>query len=248
MITKRAKTCDGLAGSGLRQSRAEWAARNRTLAENMSELITRFAPLGAETAIDVGCQGGDITDAVAERTSLDWVGVDPSLELPTSSPRGHRLLPGSADSLAFPEQSFGVVLLANVYEHVLPDRRRASLEELSRVLVPSGVVVGQLPNPYFPIESHSRLPFMGWLPTRLQHAYWRLAPVPWEHDFFVVTVSELLALATAVGFEPVLVRNFNYPLDVIPSSVRWLARMLRAPMRRMPWAWQFVLRKPAEER
>jgi SAM-dependent methyltransferase len=132
-------------------------------------------------------------------------------------------------------------MLANVYEHVFPERRVASFEEIRRVLAPGGVVVGQIPNPYFPIESHSRLPFMGWLPVGLQHRYWRLSPSPWEHDFFVVTPKHLRRDATAGGLEPRLVRNFNYPPEVIPEGVRWAARALRRPMGVMPWAWQFVL-------
>ena len=114
-----------------------------------------------------------------------------------------------------------------------------------RALKPGGVVVGQLPNPYFPIESHSRLPFMGWLPVRAQKVYWRLAPVPWEHDFYVVTIKHVRRDAEAVGFEIPLTRRFNYPPEVVPASVRWAARALERPMKLMPWAWQFVLRRPA---
>jgi hypothetical protein len=112
------------------------------------------------------------------------------------------------------------------------------------VLVPGGVVVGQLPNPYFPIESHSRLPFMGWLPLRVQKAYWRLAPVPWEHDFYVVTVRDVKRQSQAVNLDVPLVRRFSYPPEVVPESVRWAARALARPMKVVPWAWQFVLRKP----
>lgn len=218
--------------------------RNRVLVENMSELATRFLDGRGGRALDVGCQHGVLTDEMARRTSFSWTGVDPAIEAPTSSGDGARLLPGVADELPFEDGACACVMLANVYEHIRPERRRASLAELRRVLEPGGVVVGQLPNPYFPIESHSRLPFMGWLPVRLQKAYWRLAPVPWEHDFYVVTVKDLERNAAAVGLEVQLVRNFSYPPEAIPTGVRWIARLLRRPMRRLPWAWQFVLRRP----
>ena len=235
---------EALAGTGLLQSPEEWDFRNRILAQRMAGLVDRFAEGEPTRGIDVGCQGGALTDAMGTLTRVPaWIGIDPTIAEARPSPGGFALLPGRANSIPEPDESFDVALFANVYEHVLPDERRASLEEIRRVLVPGGVVVGQLPNPYFPIESHSRLPFMGWLPVRAQKAYWKLAPVPWEHDFFVVTVRDLLGTAGSVGFETLHVSNFNYPLEVIPKSVRWAARMVERPMRRFPWAWQFVLRR-----
>jgi SAM-dependent methyltransferase len=182
------------------------------------------------------------TDRYAALTGFDWVGIDPALDRAKRSPNGVELLPGSSDRLEFLDDSFDVAMLANVYEHILPDRRVASFEEIRRVLRPEGVVVGQIPNPYFPIESHSRLPFMGWLPVRLQKAYWRFAPVEWEHDFYVVTPKHLRRDAAAGGMQTAMVRKFNYPPEVIPAKVRGIARALERPMRVMPWAWQFVLR------
>ncbi len=111
------------------------------------------------------------------------------------------------------------------------------------MLAPHGFVVGQIPNPYFPIESHSRLPFMGWLPMGAQKAYWRLSPVPWEHDFFVVTMDELRATAEQLGYRVLHAAGFNYPLEVIPGALRAAWRMIERPMRRFPWAWQFVLQR-----
>jgi SAM-dependent methyltransferase len=234
------------AGRSLLQSRQEWDTRNRVLAESMSSLINRFT-VGHRTdgsrGLDVGCQSGVVTDAVRARTPFAWTGVDPSISEPARSPAGLELLRASADELPFEAGTFDVVLFANVYEHVLPDRREASLNEMRRVLTPGGFVVGQIPNPYFPIESHSRLPFMGWLPLRAQKAYWRLAPVAWDHDFFVVTVSQLRSTAESVGYRTVFTSSFNYPVEVIPRALRTAASLLERPMRRMPWAWQFVLRR-----
>lgn len=234
-----------LAGKGLLQSPEEWGLRNEILGNTMASLVTRFASPDADAGIDVGCQGGALTDAMAQLTSVSsWAGIDPTISEQRESPIGQPLMPGRANSIPFPDQRFDVALFANVYEHVLPEERASSLREIRRVLVPGGVVVGQIPNPHFPIESHSRLPMMGWLPMRMQKLYWRMAPVPWEHDFFVVTSRDLVRDVRAAGFEVLHVSNFNYPPEVIPRSVRWATRLLERPMQRMPWAWQFVLRRP----
>ena len=234
------------AGRGLLQSREEWDERNRVLARSMLELTARFAPVQTGKALDVGCQTGVLTDAMAEGTDYEWVGVDPAIDKAIASRGGHDLRQGSANRLHFADESINVILLANVFEHSDPLERDASLKELARVLVPGGVVVGQIPNPYFPIESHSRLPFMGWLPYRVQKQYWRLAPTPWDHDFYVVTMRHIRRSAEAAKLEVVHVNNFAYPPSVVPRAVRWAARVLERPMRHFPWAWQFVLQRPVD--
>lgn len=228
---------------GLLQTRAEYETRNNVLASTLAELVARHVPQQTNRGLDVGCLNGVMTDALASRTNLNWVGIDPQITAPKRSPNGNELLPGWAHELPFPDGHFDCVIFANVYEHVAPDQRLASLADMRRVLVKDGILVGQLPNPYFPIESHSRLPFMGWLPRRAQFWYWRLTPVEWEHDFYVVTIRHLKRTAKQAGFEPVLIRNFNYPLEVIPQSVRWVAKLFERPMRLVPWAWQFAFRK-----
>ncbi len=228
--------------SGLLQSEQEWDARNRVLSETLTSLVKENVRPGAERALDIGCQTGMTTDRYASLTGLAWEGVDPVIEEPKKSPGGLPLFPGSSDRLDFPDGHFDVAMLANVYEHIFPERRVASFREIRRVLGPEGVVIGQIPNPYFPIESHSRLPFMGWLPIRAQKEYWNLSPVSWEHDFFVVTPRHLRRDAAAGGLPVAMVRKFNYPPEVIPERFRGVARALERPMRVMPWAWQFVLR------
>ncbi|MDH3226836.1 MAG: class I SAM-dependent methyltransferase [Thermoleophilia bacterium] len=231
--------------AGMCQSADEWANRNRVLADSLAELIHASAQDAGGLAVEVGCQQGQLTDGIAERTPFDWSGIDPAISDREFSSGGRLLQHGYAHSLPLPDDAFACVLFANVYEHVDPTQRGPSMVEILRIVKPGGVVVGQLPNPYFPIESHSRLPFMGWLPERLQKPYWRLSPAPWDHDFYVVTIRHLRRTAEEAGFRVEMTRKFNYPLEVIPESVRWAARLLEAPMRIVPWAWQFVLRKPS---
>jgi ubiquinone/menaquinone biosynthesis C-methylase UbiE len=229
----------------LLQSDEEWAARNTVLSRQMADLIDQYSAPGATVGIEIGCQHGALTEQMERLTRVPtWVGIDPALTEETVTDSGCVLRPARASRLEFGDETFDVALFANVFEHVPPDERDVSLREIYRVLKPGGVVVGQLPNPFFPIESHSRLPFMGWLPTKWQHRYWKLAPVSWDHDFYVVTFKHLKQTAQRAGFDVAYVRNFNYPPEVIPRSVRWAARLLERPMRYLPWSWQFVLVRP----
>jgi SAM-dependent methyltransferase len=230
----------------LLQTEEEWATRNAILSRRLADLIDEYSAPGATDGIEIGCQHGALTEQLQQLTRVpNWAGIDPTLTEETVTERGCTLRPGRASQLGFPDEAFDVAVFANVFEHIPPAERDVSLREIYRVLKPGGVVIGQLPNPYFPIESHSRLPFMGWLPVKWQHRYWKLAPVSWEHDFYVVTIKHLKQSAQRAGFDLIHVRNFNYPPEVIPSSVRWAARLLERPMRYMPWSWQFVLVRPA---
>jgi SAM-dependent methyltransferase len=232
----------------LLQTREEWSARNTALAASLADLIEPHIQLATQRGIEVGCQNGRILDELVDRTALHWVGVDPVISDAAQSPRHNVYMThGVAHAIPFSDESFDCVVLANVYEHIEPDLRDGSLREIRRVLAPGGILVGQLPNPYFPIESHSRLPFMGWLPYRAQLLYWRLSPVAWDHGFYVVTVRDLRRRAERMGLETLLVRKFNYPRAAIPESVRWAARLLAKTMEVFPWSWQFVFRVPTAE-
>lgn len=243
-MTEASKSTGGI-GSQLLQSEEEWAARNAILSRCLADLVDEYVAPGATDGIEVGCQGGALTDQMGKLTRVPtWTGIDPAVAEKTVTEHGCVLHPGRASRLEFPDAKFDVVLFANVFEHIPPEERDISLREIFRVLKPGGVVVGQLPNPYFPIESHSRLPFMGWLSPKWQRRYWKLAPVSWGHDFYSVTMKHLTQSAQAAGFDIVHVRNFSYPLEAIPHRVRWIARLLQRPMRYLPWSWQFVLTRP----
>ncbi|NVN53740.1 hypothetical protein HLY00_4091 [Mycolicibacterium hippocampi] len=227
------------------QTEEEWVTRGEVLSRSLANLVDEFSPRGATSGIEIGCQRGALTDRMGQLTRVPiWSGIDPKLPGELVTEHGCVLQPARASQLEFPERTFDVALFANVFEHIPPAERDVSLGGIFRILKPGGVVVGQIPNPYFLIESHSRLPLMGWLPTKWQHRYWKMAPVHWDHDFYVVTMKHVKQSAERAGFEVSHVRNFNYPHEVIPRKVRWVARLLERPMRYMPWSWQFILRRP----
>jgi SAM-dependent methyltransferase len=241
-----ARQTGGLAiGRNLLPSPDEWAVRNRTLASTVSELINAHTPRTTGRGLEVGCQWGVFLDAMAADTDLRWWGADPVIGRHLSR-TGRELVNGVADDLPFPDMVFDCVVLANVYEHIHPQRRDASLAEMRRVLVPGGILVGQLPNPHFPIESHSKLPFMGWLPVPAQSLYWKISPARRGAGFHSVTVRDLERRAVRAGLEVVLVRTFSYPPEAAPPSVRWAVRLLQRASDALPWSWQFVLRRQAE--
>ena len=235
---------NAFAGTGLLQSEAEWAARGDSLTNSLAGMLQDSIAPTATRGLDIGCQQGGLIDRLTQSTGLQWVGVDPILSSPGLTPDGSAIGPGQADAIPYPDGTFDCAIFANVFEHIPPAARQRSFDEMFRVLRPGGVIAGQIPNPYFPIESHSRLPFMGLLPLGMQKRYWRFTRVPWEHDFYVVTLRQLRQHADAAHFIVEMTRSFNYPPEAIPQKVRWLATAASPIMRIYPWAWQFILRRP----
>jgi SAM-dependent methyltransferase len=241
------RQADPLAGTGLMQSPQEWAVRGRVLADSLAGLVRDNLSAPGGRGLDIGCQKGGLIDQITAGTGLSWRGIDPILEGSSVTEMGAPIGPGRADAIPYPDAYFDAAVLANVFEHIPPTARQQSFDEIYRVLGPGGVLAGQIPNPYFPIESHSRLPFMGFLPIGLQRRYWRLSRVPWEHDFFVVTMRHLRRHAIRSGFRVVSSRPFNYPSAAIPVFARPTARLAAPLLRVLPLAWQFVLIKPCRD-
>ena len=232
-------TSEALAGTGLMQSPQEWETRNRVLAESMSALINRFAAadLGeGDRGIDVGCQAGALTDAMQLQTPFDWTGIDPTISEPRRSGLGLELLRRHRRRAAVPGGDIQGRTVRKRLRARPPGPARGEPQRDQAGADARGLRGGTDPNPYFPIESHSRLPFMGWLPMRAQKAYWRLSPVPGSTTSSSRCASRDRA-PSASGTGSVYTSNSTIRprSSAGPEGGR---TGVERPMRLLPWAWQ----------
>ncbi len=165
--------------------------RYRDFSESRSEMAERLADQVLATTrpwlpkegseldvLDMGSGYGGTTIALSRRCA-SVVGCEPALALHTASvdrlgkePHGRvEFIHGGVEDLNH-DESFDLVLLDNVYEH-LPDHESA-LKALARALRPGGVLYLLVPNKLWPIEAHYDLPFLSWLPLRAANLYLRL--------------------------------------------------------------------------
>jgi SAM-dependent methyltransferase len=99
---------------------------------------------------------------------------------------------GDACALPFPDAAFDVVFSNAVIEHV-------GGRERQRKLVTEAIRVGRrvfitTPNRRFPVEVHTRLPLVHWLPDGLAHRVYRAAGKGFATDIHLLTRRSFEAL------------------------------------------------------
>jgi SAM-dependent methyltransferase len=116
---------------------------------------------------------------------------------------------GDACALPFADGAFDVVFSNAVVEHVGgEERQRAFVAEALRV---GRRVFLTTPNRWFPVEVHTRLPLVHWLPDPLAHRAYDLARRPWAKDNRLLGPGDLRALFPG----PVRVVNLGLTLVAI---------------------------------
>jgi len=149
--------------------------------ERRLALIRRYVDLEGSRILDVGCGIGTYVRRLRE-LSKHVYGIDiderrvrrGSLSLPN-------LALAASERMPFADNSFDVILLHEVIEHVSDDR--ATLREACRVVRPGGKIVIYAPNRLYPFETHGvyvgrryifgNIPLVNYLPRALRR---RLAP------------------------------------------------------------------------
>ncbi len=107
--------------------------------------ITRAAGDRSVDVLDVGCGSGTLLGLLKQR-GFRVTGLDFSAEAAAiaKAENGVDVAVGSLEEAHFPAESFDVVTLFHVMEHVTTPRQ--VLAEVSRVLKPNGVAILQVPN------------------------------------------------------------------------------------------------------
>ena len=100
-----------------------------------------------------------------------------------------RYVRANALDLPFADREFDIAFSNAVIEHVgpRPDQQRF-VDELLRVAARAFVTT---PNRWFPIEVHTRLPLVHWLPDAAAHRLYELARKPWAKENHLLGPGDL---------------------------------------------------------
>jgi 2-polyprenyl-3-methyl-5-hydroxy-6-metoxy-1,4-benzoquinol methylase len=161
------------------QSKMQDERTRRQKAQKIIRVLHHYlgrADLKDLSTLDIGCSVGIIASELAADGALS-TGVDidvPGLEA-AQARFGDRVtfICASADDLAMPDESVDVVVFNHIYEHVVD--ADAVVNEIYRVLKPTGVVYLGLANKFQLMEPHYGLPLLSWLPQKAADKYIRYA-------------------------------------------------------------------------
>ncbi len=111
----------------------------------LRQLVKRYAPTGVIRVLDAGCGSGDLLKLLSADARLRCSGLDLS-EAAARLCRAKGLtdiVVGDIIHTPFVDNSFDVVVAADILEHIDHDRR--VLQEIWRILKPNGMLVFSVP-------------------------------------------------------------------------------------------------------
>jgi len=142
------------------------------------DLMRRFVRFPGVHILDIGCGIGAYLEKFRNLGAHEF-GVDTDAEKLDDAHHDKRLIrlaASASEALPFADETFHVVLLHEVIEHVNDDR--ATMREAQRVLKKNGRILVFAPNRLYPFETHGayfgkryvfgNIPFIGWLPDFLR--------------------------------------------------------------------------------
>ena len=128
---------------------------------------------------------------------------------------GSHVTQADGTRLPYADDSMAASIAISVIEHVLPFSERPRLiAELVRVTEPGGTVFIQIPNNNFPVELHTKLPFIQWIPGGVRVA----AHFATELKYIDIPDPEQLEeWATAANADVNALEPLVYPPDAVPA-------------------------------
>jgi SAM-dependent methyltransferase len=162
--------------------------------------------------LDYGCGSGHIARYFAGRN--DVTAADISDQRDAGQRNEMRFVRVESGSLPFKDASFEIVLLNHVIAYV-PDQE-GLMVEVRRILRGGGVCYFALPNRNFPLEAHSKIPFIHYLPWPVFFAVLKRT-MRSDQPVYSLSYREMVRLIHAAGF-----RAREYTVDIIRNPEKYL--------------------------
>lgn len=134
----------------------------------------------------------------------------------------------------FKSNSFDVVICNQVIEHIPKQCHQQLIDESHRVLKSNGIFYIATPNKLWPIEPHTKLPFLSYLPRKLADKYIKSAKGIDEWEVSLLIYKQLKEIAstkfkTLIDLTPIIVKNPE--TFYIKSEI---SNLLKSPLKTIP--------------
>lgn len=145
-------------------------AKFGTETERMKYFSSFISKYALDSLLDVGCGKGLLFNNIA---SFDKFKLLVGVDLMKKHKGQYQHVIADATRLPFKNSAFSLVTAFSLIEHIPKAEREMFYKEMNRVVRKEGIFVIQFPNRYFIIESHTYLPFFGFLPSSMHSFAYR---------------------------------------------------------------------------
>lgn len=181
--------------------------------------------------LDIGCGYGVYASALRNSSKL-LVGIDINrdyLQKAKINSKNANFVLMDAETLAFKPNSFDLILMIEVLEHINNDEK--ALREAFRVTKPGGIIVLTVPNKFFPFETHAikigtkvfglpfGIPLLPWLPQKIRKLF---------ETARVYTPNKIKKKLLKIGFSKIEYRFLVPTLDRLSDTKPRLANIIRS--------------------
>jgi SAM-dependent methyltransferase len=173
--------------------------------------------------LDIGCGRGEFTKEISKVFDITAVGIN--LNKHQVHDEKSNFLVADGCMLPFKSQAFTLICAFSIIEHITQSRRQDFYKEVSNVLDDNGIFLVQLPNRYFPIEQHSFLPFIGYLPQKLHSIFYHsYVSVPSKDDALKELRKSGYLIVSVVAYRMPVSMLYKALSGIIPFGFVIIAR------------------------
>lgn len=141
--------------------------------------------LTTKEVLEIGCGSGiiasEISKIVKRVTAIDITDktIKSAMQSQNISGSSFQYITGDATKMPFADNSFDIIVSNQVFEHVT--KQGKLINDMHRVLRPSGICYIATGNKWWPIEPHTKLLFLSYLPRIIANKYVSIAKLD-EYD------------------------------------------------------------------
>ncbi len=118
--------------------------------------LEEFINLKNKKVLDIGGERGKFCKILTQKRNCNAVNLEPIKPIDGFV---HKTIIGYADKIPFKDQSFDLVLLRGVLQHIPTNKKLKSLREINRVLKKGGITYIMIPPWYNPLSGQNIKPF-----------------------------------------------------------------------------------------
>jgi SAM-dependent methyltransferase len=174
----------------------------RGKAAKIAVLVEQRRPLAGARLLEIGTGGGIITSLLAEEVGSAGRVFSVDVDDLRTVADGYEFCLVEGVELPFDDDAFDVVVSNHTIEHVGgPDAQLVHLQEIARVLRPTGVGYLASPSRWALLEPHFKVPLLSWLPVSARDRALRLSRRGRVYDISPRSRPELLDLIDRAGLQ-----------------------------------------------